>query len=96
MCPQAQKAALFSAGISGLEAALIFTAFFGTHRGQYWQKPRWRVFSTADRPTELVSQALSAVARFRIEFPISGQAEQKAGHDVVAITKSHLGLTMGS
>ena len=44
VCPQAQKAALFSAGISGLEAALIFTTFFsGLAAGKYWQKPRWRV-----------------------------------------------------
>ena len=44
VCPQAQKAALFSAGISGLEAALIFAAFLsGLAAGKYWQKPRWRV-----------------------------------------------------
>jgi hypothetical protein len=44
VCPQAQKTALFSAGISGLEAALIFAAFLsGLAAGKYRQKPRWRV-----------------------------------------------------
>ena len=41
VCPQAQKTALFSAGISGLEAALIFAVFLsGLTVGKYWQKPR--------------------------------------------------------
>ena len=44
MCPRAGKAAVFSAGISGLEAALIFAVFLsGLAAGKYWQKPRWRV-----------------------------------------------------
>jgi hypothetical protein len=44
VCPQAQKAALFSAGISGLEAALIFAVFLsGLGAGKYLQKPRLRV-----------------------------------------------------
>ncbi|HXV80181.1 MAG TPA: hypothetical protein VEG60_09915 [Candidatus Binatia bacterium] len=41
VCPQAQKAALFSAGISGLEAAMIFAVFLsGLTVGRYWQKPQ--------------------------------------------------------
>jgi hypothetical protein len=39
VCPQAQKAALFSAGISGLEAALIVAVFLsGLGAGKYLQK----------------------------------------------------------
>jgi hypothetical protein len=46
VCPQAQKTALFSAGISGLEAALIFAVFLsGVGAGKYLQKPRLRVSS---------------------------------------------------
>ena len=41
VCPQAQKTALFSAGISGLEAALIFALFLsGFIVGKYRRKPR--------------------------------------------------------
>jgi len=41
VCPQAQKAVLFSAGISGLEAALIFAVFLsGLTVGKYRRKPR--------------------------------------------------------
>jgi hypothetical protein len=41
VCPQAQKTALFSAGISGLEAALIFAVFLsGLTVGKYRRKPR--------------------------------------------------------
>jgi hypothetical protein len=44
VCPQAQKAALFSAGISGLEAALIVAVFLsGLGAGKYLQKTRSRV-----------------------------------------------------
>jgi hypothetical protein len=40
VCPQAQKTVLFSAAISGLEAALIFAVFLsGLTVGKYWQKP---------------------------------------------------------
>jgi hypothetical protein len=39
--------------------------FFGTRRGQVLAEAALARFSTADRPTELVSQALSAVAQFR-------------------------------
>jgi hypothetical protein len=43
VCP-AQKAAFFSAGISGLDAALICAAFLsGLAAGKYWRKPRSRV-----------------------------------------------------
>ena len=46
VCPQAQKTALFSAGISGLETALIFAVFLsGLSVGKYWRKPRLRVSS---------------------------------------------------
>jgi hypothetical protein len=46
VCPQAQKAALFSAGISGLEATLIFAVFLsGLGAGKYLQKPWLRVSS---------------------------------------------------
>lgn len=41
VCPRAEKAAVFSAGISGLESALIFAAFLsGIAAGKCWQKPR--------------------------------------------------------
>ena len=51
VCPRAEKAAVFSAGISGLESALIFAVFLsGLTVGKYWQKPRWRV---SQRPTDL-------------------------------------------
>jgi hypothetical protein len=44
VCPQAQKATVFSAGVSGLEAALIFAAFLsGLTVGRLWQKPWLRV-----------------------------------------------------
>jgi hypothetical protein len=46
VCPQAQKAGLFYAGISGLEAALIFAVFLsGLTVGKYWRKPRLPVSS---------------------------------------------------
>jgi hypothetical protein len=46
VCPQAQKTALFSAGISGLEAALIFAVFLsGLTVGKYRRKPRLPVSS---------------------------------------------------
>jgi hypothetical protein len=46
VCPQAQKTALFSAGISGLEAALIFSGFLlGVTVGKYRWKPRSPVSS---------------------------------------------------
>jgi hypothetical protein len=45
VCPQAQKAAMFSAGISGLEAALICSGFLsGIIVGRLWQKPWLRAF----------------------------------------------------
>ena len=41
VCPQAQKTARFSAGISGLEAALIFAVFLsGLTVGKYRRNPR--------------------------------------------------------
>jgi hypothetical protein len=44
VCPRAEKAAVFSAGISGLESVLILAVFLsGLAAGKYWQKPRWRV-----------------------------------------------------
>jgi hypothetical protein len=44
VCPQAQKAGVFSAGISGLEAALIFSVFLsGLGVGKCLQKTRLRV-----------------------------------------------------
>jgi hypothetical protein len=50
VCPRAEKAAVFSAGISGLESALICAVFLsGLAAGRYWQKPRWRV---SRRPTD--------------------------------------------
>lgn len=50
VCPRAEKAAVFSAGISGLESALIFAVFLsGLAAGKYWQKPRWHV---SRRPTD--------------------------------------------
>jgi hypothetical protein len=50
VCPQAQKTAVFSAGISGLESALIFAVFLsGLAVGKFWQKPRLRV---SRRPTD--------------------------------------------
>jgi hypothetical protein len=49
VCPQAQKTALFSAGISGLEAALIFAVFLsGLGVGKYWRNPRLRVSRPPD------------------------------------------------
>jgi hypothetical protein len=40
VCPQAQKATVFPAGVSGLEAALICAVFFsGLTLGRLWQKP---------------------------------------------------------
>jgi hypothetical protein len=40
VCPQAQKAAVFSAGMSGVEAALIGAVFLsGWAVGKLWQKP---------------------------------------------------------
>jgi hypothetical protein len=45
VCPQAQKAAMFSAGISGLEAALICAGFLsGIIVRRLWQKPWLRAF----------------------------------------------------
>ncbi|HEU4345977.1 MAG TPA: hypothetical protein VFU31_30870 [Candidatus Binatia bacterium] len=42
VCPQARKATVFSAGVSALEAALIFAVFFsGLGMGKLW--PRRRV-----------------------------------------------------
>jgi hypothetical protein len=50
VCPQAQKATVSSAGISGLEAALIFAVFLsGLAVGKFWQKPRLRA---SRRPTD--------------------------------------------
>ena len=44
VCPQAQKAGLFSTGISTLEAALIFAMFAsGLGMGKFWRKPRLRL-----------------------------------------------------
>jgi hypothetical protein len=41
VCPQAQKAAVFSAGLSGLETALIFAVFVsGLVLGRFWQQPQ--------------------------------------------------------
>ena|SRR5687768_9289716 len=41
VCPQAQKAAVFSAGMSGVEAALICAVFLsGLAVGKLWQKPQ--------------------------------------------------------
>jgi hypothetical protein len=46
VCPQARKAALFSAGISGLEAALIFAVILsGLIVGKYRRKSRLPVSS---------------------------------------------------
>jgi hypothetical protein len=46
VCPQARKAALFSAGISGLEAALIFAVFLsGLIVGKYRRKSRLPISS---------------------------------------------------
>jgi hypothetical protein len=40
VCPQARKAAVFSAGISALEAALIFAVFLsGLGVGKLWRLP---------------------------------------------------------
>ena len=53
VCPQAQKTAVFSAGISGLEAVLIFAVFLsGLAAGKFWQKPRLCV---SRRPTDAPS-----------------------------------------
>ena len=46
VCPQAQKTALFSAGISGLEAALIFAVFLSGHRGQVLAETTVALFIT--------------------------------------------------
>jgi hypothetical protein len=44
VCPRAQKAALFSAGVSGLESALILAVFLsGIAIGKYCRKPRLSV-----------------------------------------------------
>jgi hypothetical protein len=52
VCPKAQKAALFSADMSGLEAALIAALFLsGLALGNYWAKLRLRV---SQRPTNLL------------------------------------------
>jgi hypothetical protein len=49
VCPKAQKAAVFSADISGLEAALIFALFLsGLALGKYWEKLRLRVSRRPD------------------------------------------------
>src|SRR5688500_18301786 len=51
VCPQAKKAAVFSAGVPGFEAALILAVFdSGLAVGKFWQKPRLRV---SRRPTDL-------------------------------------------
>jgi hypothetical protein len=43
VCPQARKAAVFSAGISALEAALICAVFVsGLGAGKFWQKRQSR------------------------------------------------------
>jgi hypothetical protein len=53
VCPQAQKTAVFSAGISELEAVLIFAVFLsGLAAGKFWQKPRLCV---SRRPTDAPS-----------------------------------------
>lgn len=44
VCPQAQKAAVFSAGMSGVEAALIGAVFLsGWAVGKLWQKPQSQI-----------------------------------------------------
>jgi hypothetical protein len=41
VCPQARKAALFSAGVSALEAALIAAVFLsGLGVGKLWRRPK--------------------------------------------------------
>jgi hypothetical protein len=45
VCPRAQKGAVFSAGVSGLETTLICAMFIsGLAVGRFWQKP-WRRLS---------------------------------------------------
>ena len=43
VCPLSQKTSMFSAGISGLESALILAVFFsGLAVGKYWHKAKDR------------------------------------------------------
>ena len=44
VCPRAEKAAVFSVGISGLESALFVVVFLsGLAVGKFWEKPWLRV-----------------------------------------------------
>jgi hypothetical protein len=50
VCPQAQKTAMFAAGISGLESALFVVVFLvGLGVGKFRERPWLRVFQ---RPTD--------------------------------------------
>jgi hypothetical protein len=49
VCPLPQKPALFSAGVSGAESALLLALFLGgVAAGKYWHNPRSRVSARGD------------------------------------------------
>jgi hypothetical protein len=52
VCPRAQHGAIFAAGISSLEGALLGAVFLsGVVFGRYWRRPGQTVLRSSDLPT---------------------------------------------